>query len=88
MADYESMGGPGDAFEFTGTWRDYLPIALSNLALTIVTLGFYRFWAKARERRYLWSRTRFIDDKLEWTANYKPALDAAEWKALRAICKA
>ncbi len=55
------------AFEFVGTWREYAPIALTNLALTIVTLGFYRFWAKARERRYLWSRTRFIDDRLEWT---------------------
>lgn len=60
-------GGPGDAFAFSGTWRDYLPIALSNLALTVVTLGIYRFWAKARERRYLWSHTRFIDDRLEWT---------------------
>lgn len=55
------------AFGFSGTWREYLPIALSNLALTIVTLGIYRFWAKARERRYLWSRTRFIEDRLEWT---------------------
>ena len=60
-------GGASDAFAFTGTWREYLPIALSNLALTIVTIGVYRFWAKARERRYLWSRTRFIDDRLEWT---------------------
>jgi uncharacterized membrane protein YjgN (DUF898 family) len=71
MADYEPQGEPGDAFEFVGTWREYLPIALTNLALTIVSLGFYRFWAKARERRYLWSRTRFIDDKLEWTGTGK-----------------
>ncbi|MDB5697196.1 MAG: hypothetical protein JWN21_2739, partial [Sphingomonas bacterium] len=35
--------------------------------LTIVTLGIYSFWARARTRRYLWSRTRFIDDRLEWT---------------------
>lgn len=72
MADYEPpLGGPGDAFAFTGTWREYLPIALSNLGLTIVTLGIYRFWAKARERRYLWSRTRFIDEHLEWTGTGK-----------------
>jgi len=71
MADYEPQGEAGDAFEFTGTWREYLPIALSNLALTIVTLGIYRFWAKARERRYLWSRTRFVDDRLEWTGTGK-----------------
>lgn len=58
---------PSTAFQFTGNWREFAPIALTNLLLTIVTLGIYRFWAKARERRYLWSRTRFIDDRLEWT---------------------
>jgi uncharacterized membrane protein YjgN (DUF898 family) len=58
---------PQSAFRFTGTWREYAPIAFTNLLLTIVTLGIYRFWARARERRYLWSRTEFIDDSLEWT---------------------
>src|SRR5205085_786339 len=62
---------PETAIEFTGTWREYLPIALTNLLLTVVTLGIYRFWAKARERRYLWSRTRFIDEHLEWTGTGK-----------------
>jgi uncharacterized membrane protein YjgN (DUF898 family) len=54
-------------FSFTGDWKEFLPIALTNLLLTIVTLGIYRFWAKARERRYLWSRTHFVDDSFEWT---------------------
>jgi uncharacterized membrane protein YjgN (DUF898 family) len=54
------------AFEFHGTWQEYAPIAFTNLLLTIVTLGIYRFWATARSRRYLWSRTRFIDDRFEW----------------------
>jgi len=53
--------------EFEGEWREFLPIALTNLLLTVATLGIYRFWAKARERRYLWSRTHLIDDSLEWT---------------------
>ncbi|MBB5684351.1 YjgN family protein [Sphingobium boeckii] len=57
----------GTAFEFSGSWKEFLPIALTNLLLTIVTLGLYRFWATTRERRYFWSRTRFIDDRLEWT---------------------
>lgn len=57
----------GRAFGFEGTWRDYAPIAFTNLLLTIVTLGVYRFWATTRTRRYLWSRTRFIDEPLEWT---------------------
>tara|TARA_R110000782_G_scaffold182437_6_gene272741 strand:+ start:86920 stop:87978 length:1059 start_codon:yes stop_codon:yes gene_type:complete len=59
------------AFSFEGSWRDYAPIAFTNLLLTIVTLGFYRFWATTRTRRYLWSRTRFIDDRLEWTGTGK-----------------
>jgi uncharacterized membrane protein YjgN (DUF898 family) len=59
------------AFEWTGTWQEFLPIALTNLLLTIVTLGIYRFWAKARERQYFWSRTRFLDDHLEWTGTGK-----------------
>ena len=58
---------PDSAFRFTGNWREFAPIALTNLLLTIVTLGIYRFWATSRERRYLWSRTHFIDDHLEWT---------------------
>jgi uncharacterized membrane protein YjgN (DUF898 family) len=58
---------PDSAFSFRGSWQEFAPIAFTNLLLTIVTLGIYSFWAKARERRYLWSRTRFIDDRLEWT---------------------
>ena len=65
--------GPGDsrAVQFTGTWREYLPIAASNVLLTIVTLGVYRFWATARQRRYLWSRTEVIGDRLEWSGTGK-----------------
>lgn len=58
---------PASAFRFTGRWQEFAPIALTNLLLTIVTLGIYRFWARTRERRYLWSRTEFIDDNLAWT---------------------
>ena len=61
----------GRSIEFTGSLREYLPIAVTNALLTLVTLFVYRSWAKARERRYLWSRTRFIDDHLEWTGTGK-----------------
>jgi uncharacterized membrane protein YjgN (DUF898 family) len=60
-------GQENTAFEFEGRWQDFIPIGLTNAFLTFVTLGFYRFWATTRERRYLWSKTRFIDDQLEWT---------------------
>ena len=35
--------------------------------LTLVTLGIYRFWAKARIRRYVWSATRPGGDPFEYT---------------------
>lgn len=59
------------AVRFTGSWREYQPIAATNALLIICTLGVYRFWAAARQRRYLWSRTEFIDDTLEWTGTGK-----------------
>src|SRR3569623_1499467 len=61
----------GRAIRFTGTWREYLPIAATNALLIVCTLGIYRFWAAARQRRYLWSRTHVIDDSLEWTGTGK-----------------
>ena len=62
------------AFAFEGNWREYAPIAFTNLLLTIVTLGIYRFWATARTRRYLWSGSRFVDEHLEWTGTGKELL--------------
>jgi uncharacterized membrane protein YjgN (DUF898 family) len=59
------------AFEFTGNWAAFGKIALTNILLSVVTLGLYRFWATTRERQYLWSETRFIDDRLEWTGTGK-----------------
>ncbi len=55
------------AVTFHGSWTDFAKIALPNVLLTLVTLGVYRFWATTRERQYLWSQTRFIDEPLEWT---------------------
>jgi uncharacterized membrane protein YjgN (DUF898 family) len=70
-APTSAAAGSGRAVRFTGNWREYLPIAATNALLTIVTLGIYRFWATARQRRYLWSRTHVIDDSLEWTGTGK-----------------
>ena len=66
-----AAAGPDRAVRFTGSWLEYLPIAATNALLIICTLGVYRFWASARQRRYLWSRTEFIDDTLEWTGTGK-----------------
>jgi uncharacterized membrane protein YjgN (DUF898 family) len=66
-----AMTGAPSAFRFHGRWQDFAKIALPNLLLTIVTLGFYRFWGTTRERRYLWGQTQFIDERLEWTGTGK-----------------
>ena len=66
-----AAAGDDRAIRFTGDWREYLPIAATNALLIICTLGVYRFWAAARQRRYLWSRTQVIDDALEWTGTGK-----------------
>ncbi|RYY36921.1 MAG: DUF898 family protein, partial [Sphingomonadales bacterium] len=50
----DEQGSGARAFEFHGTWREFAPIAFTNLLLTIVTLGIYSFWARTRERQYLW----------------------------------
>ncbi|HEU0221136.1 MAG TPA: DUF898 family protein, partial [Paracoccaceae bacterium] len=37
------------------------------LALTLITLGIYRFWMKARLRRYYWSAIRIAGQPLEFS---------------------
>jgi uncharacterized membrane protein YjgN (DUF898 family) len=63
----EHGGKAPSAVTFHGSWTDFTKIAIPNVLLTLVTLGFYRFWATTREREYLWAQTRFIDEPLEWT---------------------
>jgi hypothetical protein len=43
------------------------PLALGTGLLSVVSLGIYRFWAKARIRRFVWSNIRIGDDALEFT---------------------
>jgi hypothetical protein len=42
-------------------------LLLKNQLLTLVTLGFYRFWARTELRRFLWSRVFIDGDALEYT---------------------
>lgn len=45
---------------------DFVGLAITNLLLTIVTLGIYRFWGKTRVRQFLWARTTFMGEPLEY----------------------
>lgn len=56
-----------ETFEFTGRRGDFFKLLLVNLLLTILTLGIYRFWAKTRVRKFIWSNIRFMGDPLEYT---------------------
>ncbi len=54
-----------------GRFGELVPIILLNLVYQMLTLGLYRFWAITNIRRYLWARTLFNDDPLEYTGTGK-----------------
>ncbi|MEI6486637.1 MAG: DUF898 family protein [Sphingomonadales bacterium] len=52
---------------FESKWTGWFGLAIVNILLTIITFGIYRFWARTRERRLLWSSTHFGGEALEYT---------------------
>ena len=58
---------PSQQFTYDGRLGELFGIFFVNLLLSIVTLGFYRFWAKTRMRRYIWSRVSLNGDAFEYT---------------------
>lgn len=70
MSDVNSVmapDAPQHRLGYDGRGGDIAKIALWNGFLTIVTLGIFRFWAKTRMRRYVWSRFSFDGDRVEYT---------------------
>lgn len=55
--------------EFTGKTAEYFRIWMVNLALTIVTFGFYTPWARVRTRQYFYGHTWLDNHNFEYTAN-------------------
>jgi len=41
--------------EYAGSAGRLFGLSLKTLALTVLTLGIYRFWMRTRMRRYYWS---------------------------------
>ncbi len=66
-ADGPAAQGPRTAPRYEGAAGTVAGIALANALLGVLTLGFYRFWGKARLRRYLWGRVSFRQDAFEYT---------------------
>jgi uncharacterized membrane protein YjgN (DUF898 family) len=58
---------PRQQFAYDGRLGELYGIFIGNLLLSIVTLGFYRFWGKTRMRRYIWSRLSLSGDAFEYT---------------------
>jgi len=73
MAEMQMAGGPAgpaattQRLVYDGTLMQLYEIYLLNLVLNIITLGIFRFWAKTRIRRYVWSHVSFQGDRLEYT---------------------
>jgi uncharacterized membrane protein YjgN (DUF898 family) len=44
-----------------------LKLTIVNFLLGLVTLGFYRFWAKTNVRKHIWSSVHINDEPLEYT---------------------
>jgi uncharacterized membrane protein YjgN (DUF898 family) len=56
-------GAEVNRLSFHGVGGSLFGIHIVNVFLTIVTLGIYFFWGKARVRRYLWSQTAIAGDR-------------------------
>ncbi|MBB6249797.1 YjgN family protein [Nitrospirillum iridis] len=66
-ADGPAPGG-SYAFRFHGSGREYFPIWIVNLLLTIVTLGIYSPWAKVRSQRYFHEATELAGARFGYHA--------------------
>jgi uncharacterized membrane protein YjgN (DUF898 family) len=58
---------PESRFEQRSVAGEVMLLHFKNIALTILTLGLYRFWARTAMRRYLWSTTEIFGEPLEYT---------------------
>jgi len=58
---------PVHRLQHEGRSGELFVIFLINLALSILTLGIYRFWGRTRIRRYVWSQTSLLGEPLEYT---------------------
>lgn len=54
-------------FGQTATARSICGLTLTNAILLVLTLGFWRFWARSRVRQHLWARTTINGEPLDYT---------------------
>lgn len=66
VATVESSAPVEMQLEFTGTGEEYFRICVVHTLLTLVTLGVYSAWAKARKMRWFAQHTRLDGDAFEY----------------------
>ena len=59
---------PVERGSFTGSGKEYFPIWIVNILLTIVTIGIYSAWAKVRRKRYFYGNTVLAGHSFEYHA--------------------
>ena len=65
---------PGSAIGFHGNGTELFKIIFVNYVLTIITLGIYYFWAKTKERAYIFGSTSFGGDRFAYHGTGKELL--------------
>jgi uncharacterized membrane protein YjgN (DUF898 family) len=59
---------PPERLNFTYVKRPgLLKLTIVNFLLSVITLGFYRFWAKTNVRKHIWSSVHINGEPLEYT---------------------
>lgn len=58
---------PHERVKFSGNSSEYFGIWISNLVLTIITIGFYAPWAKVRRLRYFYGHTSLANRTFDFT---------------------
>jgi uncharacterized membrane protein YjgN (DUF898 family) len=63
--------GTASLMTYDGKAAKLFGMGLTISLLTLLTLGFYRFWGKTKVRRYLCSRMSILGDRFEYTGTGK-----------------
>lgn len=63
----ETVDTPAMPLRYDGKGLQFAGIVALNVLLQVLTLGIFRFWARVRERRYIWSHVGLGEDRLEYT---------------------
>jgi len=61
------MSSRSGIVRYSGERGALFKLAFQTGLLTVITLGIYRFWAKTRIRKYIWSSVSLDGDRLEYT---------------------